>query len=77
MSRMTALDNFIWSASSPIPLDDVWTTLLKVRSLKSLEFRDNQLFGQPIDLDGEECGRPVVRSVVRLLDTYTRPHNNH
>lgn len=67
MARMTALDKFIWSGCSPIPLDDVWTSLLKLSCLKSVEFRDNQLFSQGIDHDNEESSPSARRSVVCVV----------
>ncbi|KAH9932343.1 uncharacterized protein B0H18DRAFT_987658 [Fomitopsis serialis] len=54
LTRMTALESFVWSCShSPISIDLVWPTLRKCQALKNVQINDNLVFA-PSELPASE-----------------------
>ncbi|KZT66597.1 hypothetical protein DAEQUDRAFT_730009 [Daedalea quercina L-15889] len=54
LTRMTALESFVWSSShSPISMDHIWPTLLKCQTLKDVQINDNLVFA-PSELPATE-----------------------
>jgi hypothetical protein len=53
LSKMTALQVFVWSCNhSPMSIDNIWPTFLKCHSLKEVEINDNLIFN-PHTADNE------------------------
>ncbi len=62
LTKMTALNTFVWSCNhSPISIDNVWPTLLKCHSLSEVEIHDNMVFG-PTSGEDSQAARSLVVS---------------
>ncbi|PBK86263.1 hypothetical protein ARMGADRAFT_1055330 [Armillaria gallica] len=64
LTKMTALNTFVWSCNhSPISIDNVWPTLLKCHSLSEVEIHDNMVFGPTSGEDSQAARSLVLPSV--------------
>ncbi|TDL22004.1 hypothetical protein BD410DRAFT_789087 [Rickenella mellea] len=77
LAKMTALESFVWSCNhSLISIDDIWPTLLKCQTIKSVEINDNLIFG-PILADERAASstRPTILPDLRSVAFRSTKHS--
>ncbi|SJK99253.1 uncharacterized protein ARMOST_02544 [Armillaria ostoyae] len=74
LTKMTALNSFVWSCNhSPISIDNVWPTLLKCHSLSEVEIHDNMVFG-PTSGEDSQAARSLVLPSVKTASFQSTKH---
>ncbi|PBK62247.1 hypothetical protein ARMSODRAFT_608740 [Armillaria solidipes] len=74
LTKMTALNSFVWSCNhSPISIDNVWPTLLKCHSLSEVEIHDNIVFG-PTSGEDSQAARSLVLPSVKTASFQSTKH---
>ncbi|KAK0199451.1 hypothetical protein DFS33DRAFT_1491556 [Desarmillaria ectypa] len=75
LTKMTALNSFVWSCNhSPISIDNVWPTLLKCHSLSEVEINDNMIFGPTSSEDSQAALSPLVLRSVKTVSFRSTKH---